>query len=103
MIAVDAFHWLLWLTLLYAAVLVLALAGGLIAIARALTITRKNLAQIEAGLTQVQKQTEPLGYSLSTINTVLAQTSGGLSALLETLLGASEKLSRVAGKLTAKK
>ena len=54
----DGFHWLLYLTLLYAGILVVALAAGLIAIARSLTITRNNLAAIKAGLVQVEAQTK---------------------------------------------
>lgn len=65
----DAYHCLLYLTFLYLAILVIALAAGLIAIARALIITRKNLASIHAGLAQVEAQTRPLlaaalGFSL---------------------------------------
>jgi hypothetical protein len=56
----DAFLWLLYLTILYVVILVIALAAGLVAIARALIITRKNLAKIEGGLVQVELQTKPL-------------------------------------------
>ena len=95
----DAYHWLLYLTLLYVVVLVVALAGGLIAIARALMITRKNLADIKAALLQVESQTEPLGSSLQAVNAALAQTSGGLLALLDLLNHADSSLGRLASKL----
>ncbi|MGI8742458.1 MAG: hypothetical protein ACR2NN_07775 [Bryobacteraceae bacterium] len=99
----DAYHWLLWLTILYLVVLVAALAAGLIAIARALIITRKNLAKIEGGLLQVEVQTKPLANSLETINTVLTQTAGGLSALLERLSSVDASLGRLAEKLVARR
>lgn len=95
----DAYHWLLYLTLLYVVVLVVALAGGLIAIARALMITRRNLADIKAGLLQVESQTKPLGGSLQAVNAALAQTSGGLLALLDLLNEADSSLGRLASKL----
>ena len=98
----DAFHLLLWLTIAYAAILVAALAAGLIAIARALSIARKHLAKIEAGLGQVELQTKPLGESLQTVNSALMQTSGGLLVLLERLRNADTHLGRVAEKLTAR-
>ncbi len=99
----DAYHLLFWLTMLYLAVLVVALAAGLIAIARALIITKNNLAKIEGGLGQVEVQTKPLANSLGTINTVLATTAGGLSALLEGLRSADARLGRLAEKLTVRK
>jgi len=99
----DAYRWLLWLTILYVVVLVVALASGLIAIARALIITKKSLAKIDAGLAQVEIQTKPLGNSLGTINAVLVQTAGGLSALVEHLKGADAHLARIAEKLVARK
>ena len=97
----DAFHWLLSLTIVYAVILVVALAAGLIAIARALLIVRNNLAKIEAGLAQVEIQTKPLGDYLQIINTALLQTSGGFLVLLEHLRNADSHLARVAEKLAA--
>jgi len=99
----DAYRWLLWLTILYVIILVVALASGLIAIARALIITKNNLAKIDAGLGQVEIQTQPLATSLETINTALAQTAGGLSALVEHLKGADAQLGRIAEKLVARR
>ncbi len=89
--------------MLYLAVLVVALAAGLIAIARALIITKINLAKIDGGLGQVEIQTRPLANSLGTINTVLATTSGGLSALLGGLRSADARLGQLAEKLTVRK
>jgi|SRR5579872_2241364 len=99
----DAYHWLLYLTILYLVILVIALAAGLIAIARALIITRKNLAKIEGGLAQVEIQTKPLAGSLQTINAALMEISGGLSVLLERLAHADTNLGRVANKLAARR
>src|SRR5437773_9672119 len=99
----DAFHWLLSLTIAYAVILVVALAAGLIAIARALLIARHNLAKVEAGLGQVEIQTKPLGDSLQIVNSVLLQTSGGLLVLLEHLRNADSHLGRVAEKLAARR
>ena len=99
----DAYHWLLSLTLVYLVVLVVALASGLIAIARALIITKNNLAKIEGGLGQVEVQTRPLANSLGTINTVLTTTAGGLSALLEGLRSADARLGRLAEKLMVRR
>lgn len=99
----GAYHWLLWLTILYVAVLVIVLASGLIAIARALIITKRSLAKIDAGLAQVQIQTQPLANSLEAINAVLIQTAGGLSALVERLKGADAHLGRIADKLVARR
>ena len=95
----DGYHWLLYLTLLYIVVLVIALAAGLIAIARALIIARRNLAGIRIALIEVQTNTTPLAGSLETVNAALAQTSGGLSALLQLLNEADSSLGRLAAKL----
>ena len=99
----DTFHWLLWLTNLYLVILVVALAAGLIAIARALMITRSHLAKIEGGLALVEAQTKPLGTSMEAVNTALAATSGGLSVLLEHLRNSDASLSRVTDKLAARR
>ena len=51
---------LLFLTLLYVAILVVALTVGLIAIAYFLHGTRANLAHIAGGLQQADQHVEPL-------------------------------------------
>ena len=99
----DAYQWLFWLTMLYLVVLVTALAAGLIAIARALIITRNKLAKIEGGLLQVESQTQPLGSSLQTVNAALVQISGGLMVFLQYLQNADSSLGRVADKLAARR
>ena len=78
---------LLSLTLIYVAILVLALASGLIAIVYFLNGARANLARIAAGLQQVNKNTEPLEDVLTAVN-------DGLSALLRHLQRAQQHLSR---------
>lgn len=99
----DALHWLIWLTLLYAVVLVAALAAGLIAIARALIVTKTNLARIEAGLAGAERHTEPLAESLETVNSALLAISGGLSLLLDRLGTADESLGRFAERLVTRR
>ena len=59
---------LLSLTLIYVAVLVFALAVGLIAILYFLNGARSNLKQIAAGLQQVNQNVQPLKGALSTAN-----------------------------------
>jgi hypothetical protein len=98
---VDTFHWLLWLTIIYVFILVIALAAGLIAIARALVITRNNFAKIAEVRAQVDFHTRPLANSLGTINTVLTQAAGDLSVLLQSLKSADRNLEAVAGKIAA--
>ena len=78
---------LLSLTLIYVAILVLALASGLIAIVYFLNGARANLARIAAGLQQVNENTEPLEDVLTAVN-------DGLSAVLRHLQRAQQHLSR---------
>ena len=78
---------LLSLTLIYVAILVLALASGLIAIVYFLNGARANLARIAAGLQQVNKNTAALEDVLTAVN-------DGLSTLLRHLQRAQQHLSR---------
>lgn len=80
---------LLTLTLVTVALVVLALAGYLIAIAWALWQARKSVAAIADGLEAVAGHTEPLGEKLTSIN-------GGLGALLQGLRSADGHLARAA-------
>lgn len=59
---------LLVLTLVYVAILVLALATGLIAILYFLNGARANLKQIASGLKQVNQNVEPLKSALGAAN-----------------------------------
>ena len=80
---------LLVLTLVTAALVVIALAGYLIAIAWALNDARKSVRAIADGLEAVQGHTAPLGAKLTAIN-------GGLAALLGGLQSADGHLARAA-------
>jgi hypothetical protein len=80
---------LLTLTLVTVALVVLALAGYLIAIAWALHDTRRNVAAIADGLEAVREHTRPLPEKLTTIN-------GALGALLGGLESADRQLGRAA-------
>lgn len=72
---------MLTLTLITVALVVLALAGYLIAVAWALRDASRSVAAIADGLEAVQGHTVPVGEKLGTINAALAQLSGGLSAV----------------------
>ncbi len=71
---------LLTLTLIIAALVVLALAGYLIGIAWALLQANKSVAAIADGLEAVAGHTRPLPDKLTTINGALVQLSAGLRA-----------------------
>ena len=71
---------LLTLTLITVALVVLALAGYLIAIAWALLDTRKSVAAIADGLEAVRSHTAPLPEKLTTINGALGALLGGVEA-----------------------
>ena len=71
---------LLTLTLITVALVVVALAGYLIAIARALLDTRRSVAAIADGLEAVRDHTGPLPEKLTTINGALGALLGGLEA-----------------------
>lgn len=69
---------LLTLTLVTVALVVVALAGYLIAIAWQLVQARKSVAAIADGLEAVAGHTQPLPDKLTTINDALGQLLGGL-------------------------
>lgn len=71
---------LLTLTLITVALVVLALAGYLIAIAWALVQTRRSVAAIADGLEAVAGHTQPLPEKLTTINGALVKLLTGLRA-----------------------
>lgn len=76
---------LLALTLIYVAVLVIALASGLIAIGYFLNQARANLKAIAAGLQEVDRNVAPLGEALTAAN-------NGLSLVLADLEKTAENL-----------
>ena len=71
---------LVTLTLIIAVLVVLALAGYLIAIAWALLDARRSVAAIADGLEAVRDHTAPLPEKLTTINGALGALLGGLEA-----------------------
>ena len=71
---------LLTLTLITVALVVLALAGYLIAIAWALVRAKRSVAAIADGLEAVVANTRPLPEKLTTINGALSQLLAGLRA-----------------------
>lgn len=71
---------LLTLTLITVALVVLALAGYLIAIAYELVVARRCIAAIADGLEAVAGHTAPLPEKLTTINGALVQLLTGLQA-----------------------
>ena len=71
---------LLLLTLITVALVVLALAGYLIAIAVALVQTRKSVTAIANGLEAVAGHVRPVPEKLTTINGALVELSKGLAA-----------------------
>ena len=71
---------LLTLTLITVLLVVLALAGYLIAIAMALVAARRSVAAIADGLEAVAGHTQPLPEKLPTINGALTQLLAGLQA-----------------------
>ncbi len=71
---------LLILTLVTVGLVVLALAGYLIAIAWALIQSRRSISAIANGLEAVAGHTKPLPEKLTTINSALSQLLTGLQA-----------------------
>ncbi len=71
---------LLTLTLITTALVVVALAGYLIAIAVQLMAARRSIAAIADGLEAVAGHTAPLPEKLTTINGALVQLLTGLQA-----------------------
>jgi hypothetical protein len=69
---------LLTLTLVTVALVVLALAGYLIAIAWALVQARRSVSAIADGLETVAGHTQPLPAKLTTINAALSELLAGL-------------------------
>lgn len=76
---------LMWLTVAYAVIFVLALASGLIAIALYLNRARADLERIAEGLAVVDQQTAP-------IEGVLVQVENGLVAVRDNLQKVAENL-----------
>ena len=85
---------LLPLTLIYIAILVLALAGGLIAIVYFLNSARANLSQTAAGLREVESHVEPLTHALTAVNEGLTTLLSHLQQAQHNLAGADAAMGR---------
>lgn len=70
---------LIIVTLVEVTVLVVVLAGYLIAIATTLRNVSKTLGLVTFGVRAIEKQTEPIGPALADINAGLEQVAGALA------------------------
>jgi hypothetical protein len=83
---------LLTLTLIVIAIVVLALAGYLIAVAAALIRARRNVANLAGGLEAIAGQVAPLGDQLKTTNAALGELLDALGTVDHHLLGVARLL-----------
>ena len=90
---------LTWITVIYLAVLVLALAVSLITIFVYLWKIGSALAAVKDVLGQAEANTSPLKGHLEVINEGLSGVSGGLKLVDENLFEVNESLGAVAGHL----
>ena len=87
---------LTWLTVIYAVVLVLALAVSLITIFFYLWRIGSALAEVKRGLIQARDNTAPLQGHLEFINGGLSGVSDGLQSVDGHLAGVDDSLNAVA-------
>ncbi len=90
---------LTWLTVIYAVVLVLALAVSLITICFYLWRIGSALAEVKRGLIQARENTAPLQGHLEFINGGLTSVGDGLQSVDGHLSGVDESLNAVAAHL----
>ncbi len=90
------------LTILAAAVLLIALGIGLLYIALALEGIGKSLDKIAYGVRAIETETSPLPNCIDGINGSLAPVVGGFAAVGESLTSADTHLGNVAGVLGVK-
>lgn len=90
---------LTWLTVIYAVVLVLALAVSLITICFYLWRIGSALAEVKRGLIQAQENTAPLQGHIEFINNGLSGVGDGLQSVDAHLAGVDESLNAVAAHL----
>lgn len=83
---------LTWVTVIYAVVLVLTLAVGLIAILYTLWSVGKKLAAIDGGLKQVEQNTAPLNAGVEKLNGSLSDLAGGLMVAESSFVSADTHL-----------
>lgn len=82
---------LIWLTVIVAAAIVLALAGYLVLIAVALTRAWRDVAGIAAALERTAEAASPLGEKVNRVNDAmrrLAERTDGMDARIAAMLGA---------------
>ena len=80
-VAMSTLQTLTIATVAVTALVVLALAGYLIAVAWALRDASRSVAAIADGLESVQRDTVPVAEKLTTINGALTTLDGGLAAV----------------------
>ncbi len=90
---------LTWLTVIYAVVLVLALAVSLITIFFYLWRIGSALAEVKRGLIQARENTAPLKGHLEFINGGLSGVGDGLQSVDGHLAGVDDSLNAVAAHL----
>ncbi|MCA1607189.1 MAG: hypothetical protein LC775_17370 [Acidobacteria bacterium] len=90
---------LTWLTVIYAVVLVLALAVSLITIFVYLWRIGSALAEVKLALTKARENTAPLQGHLETINGGLTGVGDGLKSVDGHLAGIDDSLKAVAAHL----
>lgn len=83
---------LYWLTLAAVALVVLVVAGYLVAIAAALLRARRNVARLADGFEAVAGHTRPLGAKIDAVGSALAAVHVDFAAL-------DERFARLAGTL----
>jgi hypothetical protein len=83
---------LLALTLIVIALVVVALAGYLIAVAWALIKAKRNVAQLASGLEMIAVQVAPLEDRLVPINAALGELRDAVAAVDRHLLGVARVL-----------
>ncbi len=83
---------LTWLTIIYAVILVLTLAVGLITILTTLMSVAKKLGAISTGLKVVEQNTAPLNEGVEKLNGSLGSLAGGLMVAESSFVSANEHL-----------
>lgn len=78
---------LIWLTIVALAVVIVVIAGYLLAIIASLRRAARDLWQLAEGLEAVEANTRPLAQHLSAINGAAGQVLGGLKQADEHLQG----------------
>lgn len=89
------------ITVIYALVLVVVVAAGLITIGQALWSVGSNLRRIADGLKVVEQQTAPLGGYITALNDGLATVSTGLGSVAGHLSAADDELAMALGEPVA--